>query len=109
MSNSSPCNECPFKQSIPGDCHVTCVHPVANGERQMMILMLVMTGKLSTIEEALGLKIDPHGAASGWANFPVNYDPIWVTGTCSMLENYKKALAVHQDKQAVDQIIHKES
>lgn len=107
MSNSSPCVECPFKQSIPGDCHVACGHPVANGERQMMLLMMVMTGQLSTIEKALGLTINPHGAASGWANFPVNYDPIWVTGTCSMLENYKTALSLHQETQSAE-LIHKE-
>ena len=109
MSNSSPCLECPFKSPVPGDCHVSCTHPVANGERQMLLLMLVMTGKFSTIEKALGLKISAYGAESGWANFPVNYDPIWVTGTCSMLASYQKVLAAHQEKQSVEQIIHKES
>lgn len=107
MSNSSPCVGCPFKQSIPGDCHVSCVHPVAAGEHRMGILSLVITGKLNVIKDAFGLVIDSHGAASGWAMFPVNYDPIWVTGTCSMRESYNQVLAKHQQDSV--NLIHKES
>lgn len=108
MSNASPCIECPFKRNIPGDCHVACGHPVANGERQMMILMLVITGKFDTIEKALGLQISPYGAASGWANFPVNFDPIWVTGSCSMLNSFNEIVAKHQSEKEAD-LIHKET
>lgn len=107
MSNSSPCVECPFKQSIPGDCHVACGHPVANGEHQLTILSLVFSGQASLLQEAFGLTISQHAINNGWADFPMNFDPIWVTGTCSMLESYKKALALHQEKQAAE-LIHKE-
>lgn len=107
MSNTSPCIQCPFKQSIPGDCHSACGHPVAV-EKQMLLMSLVFTGRLGVIEEALGLRIEQYAVNEGWANFPVNYDPIWVTGTCSMLESYKQSVALFNEKKAAE-LIHKES
>lgn len=107
MSNESPCNKCPFKQSIPGDCHSACGHPVAV-EKQMLLMSLVFTGRLGVIEQALGLRIEPHAVSQGWANFPINFDPIWVTGTCSMLTSYKESVAKFNE-QRESELIHKES
>lgn len=107
MSNASPCNECPFKQSIPGDCHSACGHPVAV-EKQMLLMSLVFTGRLSVIKQALGLQIDPHAVSQGWANFPMNFDPIWVTGSCSMLDSYKQSVAKFTAQREAE-LIHKEA
>jgi hypothetical protein len=30
----------------------------------------------------LGIKLNPHGVKHGWANWPWNYDPIWIESDC---------------------------
>ena len=57
------CYSCKFRQSIPGDAHISCGNPDPK-----------MTG-------------NPHGIRSGWFWYPINFDPTWKTKDCA---NYEK-------------------
>lgn len=58
----STCEECVFAGPIPGNAHTKCNHPLG--------LELFMANKKPVINE--------HGAKNGWANWPFDFDPIWI-------------------------------
>ncbi len=53
------CRVCHYSRSIPGNCHLSCMRKFE---------------KLEDIPAS-----DPHGVASGWCMFPVNFDPVWLS------------------------------
>ncbi len=46
--------------------------------------MMYMLGKFKFTkknengEEESAIKLNPHGVKNGWANWPIDFDPIWV-------------------------------
>lgn len=52
------CNNCQFSETIPGDCHLKC-----NAFNPL-------------------LEFNAHGVKNGWANYPENFDPIWIENEC---------------------------
>ena len=52
------CIICKYARSLPGDCHLSCVAPFTR--------------------QTIPVKINPHGLANGWANWPLNFDPGWI-------------------------------
>ena len=62
MADKPDCYKCKWRQTIPGDAHSACAHPiVADG----------IPGKLN-------IKGSPHGIKNGWFYWPFNFDPIWL-------------------------------
>jgi hypothetical protein len=83
MSN---CYTCSFRKNTPGDCHSSCSHPVFNDNNNAMkTVMLIMRqhpASMAALEQMTGIRFDSYGVQSGWVNFPLNYDPIWLKGDC---------------------------
>ena len=48
------CRKCIHRRSIPGDAHSRCVNEDAK------------------------VTCHPQGVKGGWANWPTNFDPIWI-------------------------------
>jgi len=53
------CWHCKNKRSVPGNCHIQCIHPDPE-----------MTG-------------NEHGIRMGWFEYPYVFDPVWKTKACS--------------------------
>ena len=85
MSN---CYKCEFRGTVPGSAHSSCnvVKHILEGVDEGRIASLelaLMVGKASLEnngEEAV--KRDPHGVKNGWANWPLDFDPVWID--CSL-------------------------
>jgi hypothetical protein len=85
---SSPkCRECKFKRDVPGDTHVSCVSPVLDEAKKSPVFTMLSLTNPSIVSNALGLKANPHGVKSGWCMFPLNYDPVWLEGTCKTFQS----------------------
>lgn len=82
MSEKS-CYGCQFRASIPGDCHSQCVHPIIT-KTAPQLLLVVLSGESEQLIGPLGFSFNSHGVANGWANFPLNYDPVWMQGECNL-------------------------
>ena len=53
------CYGCEHVRSIPGDAHIACVNPDPH------------------------LRFHEQGIRNGWANYPINFDPIWKLDLCA--------------------------
>ena len=58
----SNCHQCIHRRPVPGNCHIECVKPDTE-----------MTGNI-------------HGIRNGWFMYPMLFDPVWMTKTCSNYE-----------------------
>lgn len=67
------CYDCKFAGDVPGSCHYSCHHPSLDDVGTKAIaLMYLITPKI------LNIKATPHGIRSGWFNFPLDFDPVWL-------------------------------
>ena len=79
-----PCYSCEYRGTIPGDAHSCCNHPDSGSNDPMLQLLSIMAsvGRVSPMvggaAEKMGVQLNPHGVRNGWANWPGNFDPIWV-------------------------------
>jgi hypothetical protein len=75
------CDECRHRSFVPGSAHYTC--SVFTNPKQLLLnaVVFLSTG-VNPAATALGLTISPHGTEKGWANFPLDYDPVWLEGEC---------------------------
>ena len=82
----SKCNSCSFCRSVPGDCHSSCSHPVFNDGNNAITTMMLIANQnphsMEKLRQLTGLTFNSYSVESGWAMFPMNYDPIWVGGDC---------------------------
>lgn len=53
------CFKCAYAREIPGNAHLSCTRLFKDGAEPP--------------------KLNPHGVANGWATFPVNFDPVWLS------------------------------
>lgn len=82
MSKPEDCNncfECPFRGKVIGSAHSMCHHPVATS-----LQALAFAGRHFTVQnkdepDRPFIEINEHGFQRGWAFWPLNFDPIWVT------------------------------
>jgi hypothetical protein len=67
-TKQNECFTCLYKQSIPGDCHISCRKPGPE------------------------MKGNKHGIENGWFFYPINFDPAWKTKECDnfLLKDIKK-------------------
>lgn len=85
-NKNNPCADCPYKSTVPGSGHhQKCEHPVILGS-EFKILGLVLSGHYKLLgftvnetgEKFSMITINEHGIEHGWANWPVDFDPIWI-------------------------------
>lgn len=74
-SNTKPnCYQCNHRRELVGDCHSSCGHPAASP----MVAVLFMTGHSEFNIKQIHIRGNTHGVRSGWFNWPMNFDPIWL-------------------------------
>jgi len=86
MKNNKPdCYKCKYRRHVPGSCHLACAHPsvAPNKADPMAALMAIFAsvGRVAPVTsglDKLDIKINNHGLKNGWANWPFNFDPIWL-------------------------------
>jgi hypothetical protein len=82
------CYECKFKGSVPGSAHSSCnflKEIVGDKQGASLIELLLSAGtiKLTATDKKTGVEkpmvsLSEHGVKNGWANWPFDFDPIWV-------------------------------
>ena len=83
------CYKCAYRGSIPGNAHSKCLHPdikvVTEDPIAEIFGMLGSRGISATgmnlgneLSGTLGIKGNQHGINSGWFNWPINFDPVWL-------------------------------
>lgn len=83
------CYACRFRRPIRGDMHSECRHPAANAEGWLVFAARTLEAtRLPAPPPIIGVKLgDPeveisfhlHGIQNGWAAWPLNFDPVWLT------------------------------
>lgn len=66
-SDEPKCYTCKHRGTLPGDAHSTCkqaLYEYSNRNPDLTINIRV--------------SLDPYGVSKGWANWPFNFDPLWV-------------------------------
>lgn len=66
------CYKCKYRGVLPGDAHSRCNHP-ANYMNTVSPIDW-NTGK----RKQLIVKGEEYGIKSGWFNYPLNFDPVWL-------------------------------
>lgn len=83
------CYTCQHRESALESDYSSCKHPWLAGENAAVAQHMVMQcGRCKMIngEQELFVKIGEHGIMHGWANWPIEYDPIWVK-ECSVYQS----------------------
>jgi hypothetical protein len=89
------CNQCVHKRSNIGTHHIACAvigdKIIDNGNIHIARLMggdplftVTLIGEIPSL--SVLLEINPHGFKKGWANWPLNFDPIWID-TCLLFKD----------------------
>jgi hypothetical protein len=76
------CYKCKYRGELPGDCHSHCQHPKVSikGGHPIDALIGMLNGEgLMRSLQALNIRINKHGFEHGWAFWPANFDPVWIT------------------------------
>lgn len=66
------CYSCKYRRNVPGSAHSSCTK--ITGNNAITAMALVWSGR-----KVPGLSFNKHGVDSGWCNWPLDFDPIWVT------------------------------
>jgi hypothetical protein len=80
----SKCYQCKFRGTVPGSAHSSCtvLRTVLDGMDDGKIAAVevaLMTGQATlSSEDGEAVKLNPHGVKNGWANWPLDFDPVWV-------------------------------
>ena len=88
------CYECAHRGTLPGDAHSKCLHPKIKGSTEdplaNVLGILASVGRISPLplprDNLLNIKGSEHGIKSGWFNWPVNFDPVWLE-SCDGFKN----------------------
>ena len=59
------CYTCIYRKDLIWSAHSECKHPLWYYE-------------LATNFKFLGIKLNPHGVKCGWADWPFDFDPVWL-------------------------------
>lgn len=75
------CYKCKFRGSVIGSAHSSCkAISSINVENSFMMELLLSLHQVKMISSGKDLvELDPHGIKNGWANWPLDFDPVWVT------------------------------
>ena len=90
------CNNCKFKGFVPDSSHhISCTVLRVNGiNSDVKLLELLMSTNqvelINTTTNEPHVKINEYGKKNGWANYPLNFDPIWIEH-CELYINNEKS------------------
>ena len=87
-SSKPDCYSCVYRARVPGSAHSSCRHPKIAPllDDPLMELLSIMGGSrlgdmsmmFNSVYKLLNISGDEHGKKSGWFNWPVNFDPVWL-------------------------------
>jgi len=75
------CYKCKYRGTVAGSCHSSCDHPDLKEDKKWLhILVVLKLGATSVGEKPNNWLVigNSHGIKSGWFNWPVDFDPVWV-------------------------------
>ena len=87
MAREHNCYECIYREDLHHSHHSRCnllktaataVHQESAGS---ILELGIASGAMSLTDSNTGepvIKISEHGKRNGWADWPVNFDPIWI-------------------------------
>jgi len=86
MPNKPNCYKCRWRGEVLGSAHSRCHHPVTGGEKDPLIELMAIFGSVGRVEPVIdaasavkiGIKANLHGIASGWFQWPYDFDPVWL-------------------------------
>lgn len=78
------CNTCSYVGSVSGNCHSTCNSPLFKGENDKFVVLLT-----NISGNRVGPRFNTHAMINGWANWPVEFDPIWMESDCGLHSSLK--------------------
>lgn len=72
---SPDCSNCKFKAELGYTHHITCkaLDEVAPELKVTAFALAQVTGKVGSY-----VSLNPHGVKNGWADWPLEFDPVWV-------------------------------
>jgi hypothetical protein len=84
------CYKCKYRGSVPGSVHSSCtfIREANKGDDQSKVMQLElllashqvkMTAKTEEGKEIELVEINEQGIRGGWASWPLDFDPIWIT------------------------------
>ena len=76
------CYTCKHRGQVPGSCHSTC----QEGLKQCL-------SGLPKERVTIRVSLNAHGYQNGWANWPFDFDPIWIDSCNSYVNNTVKETA----------------
>ena len=83
MSN---CYNCLMRENIPSNAHSCCKalrhkapHPNDPGVIKLEVHLSLGLVDLKSNEGEELIRIDPYGRKNGWANWPLDFDPHWIS------------------------------
>lgn len=71
------CYLCKWRKDNIGDAHSQCAPANATIAEQLHLLITVLTIEVNG-ERVRAVLFDKHGIEMGWANWPLNFDPVWL-------------------------------
>ena len=82
----------PLFRDVAGEHQTIVCEVTADGLQDVLVDVLaclgdrqvVLSGESEQLIGPLGFSFNSHGVANGWANFPLNYDPVWMQGECKL-------------------------
>jgi hypothetical protein len=75
------CYNCKFRGGVVGSAHSSCkVISETKVENSLLMEVLLSTHQIRLTSDGKDIvNLDPHGIKNGWANWPMDFDPVWVT------------------------------
>lgn len=95
------CHKCGYRRRVPGSAHSACGHPIVKGDETVNAPMAGLMAIFASVgrcappvagDAAAQLNIkcnSEHAIASGWFNWPWNFDPTWL-GNCGGFKPQKE-------------------
>jgi len=74
----SNCYSCKHRGEIAGSAHSKCNLLTGGPAPDSALAVFASAIALGNVT-IKGVKINPHGFNNGWANWPLDFDPIWIS------------------------------
>lgn len=93
------CYTCGYRRDVPDSAHSSCAHPevasVTSDPESRVWATLGSVGRGPGLYiRALNVEANSHGVRRGWFNWPLNYDPVWLTRCDGYTPKEEKVLDV---------------
>lgn len=101
------CHKCMFVGDVPGSAHRSCkILREADPKNAPLIEVMIVLGKAAftyldkeSNERKNIVEIDEHGKKNGWADWPIQFDPVWIKNCIffKTKENDKEGSSISTD------------